>query len=130
VGKRLIREGRRVRPGCPGHLQYDTPRIPKCRSRRCDGSISTPMPTCSARPVRMICGTTRMMHWPDGKTDSSRGAAARIDHRIHSDEGARAVEQRSTGIAWIDRGVRLDHLTDRDAADPVHLRPSALTTPS
>ena len=46
--------------------------------------------------------------------DGAVARAARLDLGVDPDHPARAVEQRTAGVAGVDRGVGLDHMIDRE----------------
>ena len=47
------------------------------------------------------------------------------DLRVHADDFAARVQQRTAGVAGVDRGVGLDHVRDRRAVRRLMSRPTA-----
>jgi len=56
-----------------------------------------------------------------GKPNSRISSALAEDHRVHTDEGSRRVQEGTATIARIDRGVRLNHVANGDPSDTLNL---------
>ena len=72
----------------------------------------------SSAPEMMVSATAA---W-DGKTDTDIAAARREDCRIDANHFALGIEQRTAGIAWIDRRVDLQKIVIRARANATPAR--------
>src|SRR5690606_15107733 len=52
----------------------------------------------------------------DGEADAGPCAGRAVDRRVDADQSPRAVEQRTTRVALVDRGIRLDQMRDQVAS--------------
>ena len=58
-----------------------------------------------------------------GKTDADAAAGRRVDRRVDADDLSAHVEQRTAGIAPVDRRVGLDEIVERPGVDVARARP-------
>merc|ERR1712037_958034 len=69
----------------------------------------------------------QLFHNPDycvsrnREAHTSESTGWTLDHRIHTDESATCIQQRTTAVPRVDRRICLDHAPDHVAVHPLHL---------